>query len=497
MWKVLLAVLSTVLASSVWFLGLIDSLGRPSVAPALSLEQQELAVLAEPALAPAFRPLLVGQDPEKSLLETLRDIPLDQLSDRQQLLFATLETDQERRETLLSTPFETAKLKSLQQALVNDRSLDDLSVQENKLSLDNSPDPLTRQLTCRALGGSKSKCAEPIAAKVAARRLVLSELVPLGALLLGSLLLIRHLWLLSRRRQSSWPELQAPPLGLVDMVLLIAGGFVVLGEVLVPLLVSPFSAIAAQSIAAPLNQAVAVVFGYAALSIPPLLILKIQLQSLDQRRVPPGGWLQWGLIPWWTALLQGGRAWLMVMPPVVATGWLMTHLIGDQGGSKRPLLKRSNANPRPRTNKGGNSPILRCATANTSALANTPQPRPKERPKTGSNPLLEMVLNGRDPMALLLLALTAVVLAPLFEETVFRGVLLPVLGRSFGRGWGVFASALVFAVAHLSIGELPPLFVLGLGLALLRLSSGRLLPCVVMHALWNGVTFFNLVLLGR
>ena len=88
-------------------------------------------------------------------------------------------------------------------------------------------------------------------------------------------------------------------------------------------------------------------------------------------------------------------------------------------------------------------------------------------------------------------------LAPLFEETVFRGVLLPVLGRSFGRGWGVFASALVFAVAHLSIGELPPLFVLGLGLALLRLSSGRLLPCVVMHALWNGVTFFNLVLLGR
>ena len=218
MWKVLLAVLSTVLASSVWFLGLIDSLGRPSVAPALSLEQQELAVLAEPALAPAFRPLLVGQDPEKSLLETLRDIPLDQLSDRQQLLFATLETDQERRETLLSTPFETAKLKSLQQALVNDRSLDDLSVQENKLSLDNSPDPLTRQLTCRALGGSKSKCAEPIAAKVAARRLVLSELVPLGALLLGSLLLIRHLWLLSRRRQSSWPELQAPPLGLVDMV---------------------------------------------------------------------------------------------------------------------------------------------------------------------------------------------------------------------------------------------------------------------------------------
>ena len=60
----------------------------------------------------------------------------------------------------------------------------------------------------------------------------------------------------------------------------------------------------------------------------------------------------------------------------------------------------------------------------------------------------------------------------------------------------MFGSALVFAVAHLSIGELLPLLVLGLGLALLRLSSCRLLPCVVMHALWNGVTFLNLILLG-
>ena len=28
-----------------------------------------------------------------------------------------------------------------------------------------------------------------------------------------------------------------------------------------------------------------------------------------------------------------------------------------------------------------------------------------------------------------------------------------------------------------------------------RISSGRLLPCVLMHALWNGITFVNLLLL--
>ena len=86
-------------------------------------------------------------------------------------------------------------------------------------------------------------------------------------------------------------------------------------------------------------------------------------------------------------------------------------------------------------------------------------------------------------------------LAPAFEELVFRGVLLPVLANEFGKSWGVLISAVVFALAHLSVGETPPLFVLGIGLALLRLSSGNLLPCVIMHSFWNGITFINLLIL--
>ena len=105
-----------VLACSVWFLGLMDSLGRPSVAPALSLEQQELALLADPALMPSLKPLLVGQDPAKSLLETLRETPLDSLSDRQTLLFASLENDPARRKTLLETPLQTPNLRTLQES---------------------------------------------------------------------------------------------------------------------------------------------------------------------------------------------------------------------------------------------------------------------------------------------------------------------------------------------------------------------------------------------
>jgi membrane protease YdiL (CAAX protease family) len=71
-----------------------------------------------------------------------------------------------------------------------------------------------------------------------------------------------------------------------------------------------------------------------------------------------------------------------------------------------------------------------------------------------------------------------------------------VLGQRYGGFWGVVISALVFGIAHLSLGELPALFVLGLGLGWLRLHSGRLGPSVLMHGLWNGLTFANLLLLA-
>ncbi len=58
------------------------------------------------------------------------------------------------------------------------------------------------------------------------------------------------------------------------------------------------------------------------------------------------------------------------------------------------------------------------------------------------------------------------------------------------------SSAAAFALAHLSLGELLPLFVLGLGLGWLRLQSGRLGASVLMHGLWNGLTFANLLLLA-
>ena len=59
-WKVLLATFSILLTVLVWQRGLQESFDRPSVSPRLALNQREMALLAEPSLPRALRPLLVG-----------------------------------------------------------------------------------------------------------------------------------------------------------------------------------------------------------------------------------------------------------------------------------------------------------------------------------------------------------------------------------------------------------------------------------------------------
>jgi len=70
--------------------------------------------------------------------------------------------------------------------------------------------------------------------------------------------------------------------------------------------------------------------------------------------------------------------------------------------------------------------------------------------QNGSNPLLEIVLNKNNYLSFFLLFVTTTLLAPLFEEIIFRGILLPTLSRDFGVISGIIVSAFIFALAHLS-----------------------------------------------
>lgn len=114
----------------------------------------------------------------------------------------------------------------------------------------------------------------------------------------------------------------------------------------------------------------------------------------------------------------------------------------------------------------------------------------------GSNPILPIVLEGKDSITLAIFFGTAAIAAPIFEEILFRGFLLPSLTRYFPV-WGAIAlSSLIFAVAHLSLSEVLPLTVLGMVLGFVYARSRNLLASMLLHSLWNSGTLLSLFVLG-
>jgi uncharacterized protein len=114
----------------------------------------------------------------------------------------------------------------------------------------------------------------------------------------------------------------------------------------------------------------------------------------------------------------------------------------------------------------------------------------------GSNPLLQIVLEEGDPVALGMFFFTAAIAAPVFEEILFRGFLLPSLTRYFPVSGAIALSSLIFATAHLSLSEILPLTVLGAILGFVYTRSRGLLSSIMLHSLWNSVTMIGLFILG-
>ena len=114
----------------------------------------------------------------------------------------------------------------------------------------------------------------------------------------------------------------------------------------------------------------------------------------------------------------------------------------------------------------------------------------------GSNPLLFLSLQAQDWVALSIFFFTASVAAPVFEELIFRGFLLPSLTRYLPVWGAIVASSLVFAFAHLSVSEVLPLTVLGIVLGSVYARSRNLLSSILLHSLWNSGTLVSLFVLG-
>jgi membrane protease YdiL (CAAX protease family) len=82
-------------------------------------------------------------------------------------------------------------------------------------------------------------------------------------------------------------------------------------------------------------------------------------------------------------------------------------------------------------------------------------------------------------------ALAPCVLAPCFEELLFRGFALPAMATCLPRGAAILFSGALFSLIHLDASSFVSLWVFGAFLGWLYVKCGNLLVPIFVHALWN------------
>jgi membrane protease YdiL (CAAX protease family) len=92
--------------------------------------------------------------------------------------------------------------------------------------------------------------------------------------------------------------------------------------------------------------------------------------------------------------------------------------------------------------------------------------------------------------------LTTAILAPLFEEIIFRGVLLSSTKR-FGGYLPIILNALLFGLFHINYPQVAGAFVTGVCMGFLVVKTGSIIPAIITHFIFNGSsTIINVLMSG-
>ena len=98
----------------------------------------------------------------------------------------------------------------------------------------------------------------------------------------------------------------------------------------------------------------------------------------------------------------------------------------------------------------------------------------------------QAVVGASEGPQLVLIFLAVVVLGPIVEELMYRGLGYGLLER-FGTWTAIGGTAVLFGLAHGSLALLPVFVVTGLALGWLRSRTGSIYPGVLVHGVYNGV----------
>ena len=235
--------------------------------------------------------------------------------------------------------------------------------------------------------------------------------------------------------------------GLLPFDLLIALGLMMVVPNLVAILIGQFSE--GQTEASDPQQIDTLSYAGRALLAQASGQLTPVLYLLWRSSFEPHGWRKIGLIP--TKLLRDLRwgllGFVIAVPLVMSTNQISV-LIGEFLGQEPPVLAHN---------------------------------------------MLERLVESDSLLGVALISISAVLVAPILEEAIFRGIFQSVLVETLGesRRWSVvIVVSFMFAFIHLQTAPwqvIPGLFVLGVILGWLYERSGSLLPSILVHMGFNAL----------
>ncbi len=113
------------------------------------------------------------------------------------------------------------------------------------------------------------------------------------------------------------------------------------------------------------------------------------------------------------------------------------------------------------------------------------------------NELIRILQSSR--AALYIVAFIATITAPMVEEVIYRGVLYSAFQSRFGVPAAFLLVTFLFSLVHVpqyypSFSTIFLLTMLSLTLTAVRVLSGNLLPCIILHTIFNGLQSVLLIL---
>ncbi len=114
----------------------------------------------------------------------------------------------------------------------------------------------------------------------------------------------------------------------------------------------------------------------------------------------------------------------------------------------------------------------------------------------GSQRAVQIMRETQDMALLGAIAFSAVVIAPIAEEVIFRGYLYPVVKRYSERWFAAIFTGCLFGVIHFNMMSFPLLALMGIVLVVLYEITGSLWVPIACHAAFNGLSV-GFMMLGR